>query len=137
MTSSDPVSRSTLLRRALARVCPACGQSPLFASWCSLYDHCSKCRYKHESNDGDTFGFMYISTVVFTGLFFGMMWFIWQPTDWIMRTVLFAVALASMLGSMPYRKSMAVALDYMIRRRFEPITEDGEPESSESNPPPC
>ncbi len=119
MTAPGSAHYSTIFKRAIGRVCPACGQSPLFESWCSLHDRCPKCQHIHEANDGDTFGFMYISTVVITGLFFGMMWFIWQPTDWFMRIVMFGGALALMLGSMSYRKSMAVALDYLVRRQFE------------------
>jgi uncharacterized protein (DUF983 family) len=60
---------------------------------------------------------MYVSTAFITGTIVAMMLMIRPPSLWVGRVFIFAVAVSALLVSLPNRKGIAVALEYLVRRR--------------------
>jgi uncharacterized protein (DUF983 family) len=97
------------------RLCPRCGEGKLFQGWGDLKLSCEHCHLAFEENSGDTWAFMYASTAFITGLFIWGMWFIHPTNRWLGMAVVIILSISTMLGTIPIRKGLAVALDYLFR----------------------
>jgi uncharacterized protein (DUF983 family) len=104
------------LRRGLRQRCPRCGEGPLFAGWNRLHERCAVCELEFERRSGDTWFFMYMSTAGLTGLLVVTMFLIRPRVIWIGQLVVSVAAVAIIGLSLPYRKGVAVALDYLLER---------------------
>jgi uncharacterized protein (DUF983 family) len=104
------------LLRGLRHRCPRCGEGPLFAGWNRLHEHCPVCGLAFERRSGDTWFFMYMSTAGLTGLLVVIMFLIRPRVLWIGQVLVCLAAVAIIGLSLPYRKGVAVALDYLIER---------------------
>jgi len=104
------------LLRGLRHRCPRCGEGPLFAGWNRLHERCAVCGLAFERRSGDTWFFMYMSTAGLTGLLVVTMFLIHPRVIWIGQIVVCLVAVALIGLSLPYRKGIAVALDYLLER---------------------
>jgi hypothetical protein len=62
---------------------------------------------------------MYMTTAGLTGVLIVAMLLIHPANLWLGRLVLFAAAVLLILGTAPYRKGLALALDYLVTRTFE------------------
>jgi uncharacterized protein (DUF983 family) len=113
-----PSFRQALLR-GLHHRCPRCGEGPLFAGWNRLHERCSVCGLAFERRSGDTWFFMYMSTAGLTGLLVVTMFLIHPRVIWIGQIVVCLAAVALIGFSLPYRKGVAVALDYLVGRGGE------------------
>ncbi len=110
-------SRLTLLQalsRGLHLRCPRCGQGHLFASWNHLLETCSVCGLEFERRLGDTWFFMYMSTAGLSGVLVVAMFLIRPRVVWVGQAIVCVAAVAIIGLSLPYRKGIAVALDYWI-----------------------
>jgi uncharacterized protein (DUF983 family) len=107
---------SQALLRGLRGRCPRCGQAPLFAGWNRLHERCAVCGLAFEQRSGDTWFFMYMSTGGLTGLLVVTMFLIRPRVLWIGQVAVALAAVAVIGLSLPYRKGVAVALDYLIER---------------------
>ena len=109
-----------LLRQAISRGlrhrCPRCGEGPLFAGWNRLRERCPVCGLVYEPGTGDSWFFMYMTTAGMTGALVVAMFLIRPAVLWIGQLVVVLVGLAVMGLSLPYRKGIAVAIDYLIDR---------------------
>ncbi len=103
--------------RGVRKRCPRCGVGKLFERRYTLRQRCSECDLQYERRDGDTWAFMYVSTALITGPIVTLMLMIRPPSMLIGRIFIFAVAAAALLASLPNRKGIAVALEYLIRRK--------------------
>jgi uncharacterized protein (DUF983 family) len=104
---------AVVVARGLRRRCPQCGRQPLFHGWYTLADRCESCDLEVEAYEGSSWAFMYITTAFLTGLFILVLVF-YRPAHTIAwRVGLIIGAFVVILGSLPYRKGMAVALDYL------------------------
>lgn len=108
-----PTVRQAILR-GLRQRCPRCDQGPLFAGWNRLHDHCAVCGLAFESRSGDTWFFMYMSTAGLSGLFIVAMFLLRPRVIWVGQILVSLGAVAVIGLSLPYRKGIAVALDYLI-----------------------
>lgn len=109
-------TRTDLIRRALCRLCPCCGRGRLFKSFYTLNTACPDCNHNFDEAEGSTWFFMYFSSGAVIGVCFLILLF-WRPAsaDLLWATaVMIGGALAVLLGTLPLRKSMAIALDYLI-----------------------
>lgn len=61
---------------------------------------------------------MYLSTAFITGLFVVTMFVIVPRDIRLARGVLFVLAVILIVGSLPYRKGVAVAIEYLVDRRW-------------------
>jgi uncharacterized protein (DUF983 family) len=104
------------LLRGLRRRCPRCGEGPLFAGWNRLHEECPVCGLAFERRSGDTWFFMYMSTAGLTGLLVVTMFLLHPRVLWIGQLLVCLAAVALIGLSLPYRKGIAVALDYLLER---------------------
>jgi uncharacterized protein (DUF983 family) len=103
-----------VLARALRQRCPACGGAPIFERRFVLVRECPSCGLEIRSREPNTWFFMYVSTAAITGVFL-LLYLFALPRGWrLARVLTFAAAAASFLGTMPLRKSLAIALDYLF-----------------------
>lgn len=82
-------------------------------------DRCPRCGLPIAVEDGNTWVFMYLSTAFLTGVLLALMFLI-RP-QWLGpgRMILFAAAMLLILGTLPVRKSLALAIDYLITLRWD------------------
>ena len=83
-----------------------------------MAERCSACGLVFERRDGDTWAFMYVSTALITGLIVAVMLMVRPPSMWIGRVFIVVVAVIALLVSLPHRKGVAVAIDYLIHRKI-------------------
>lgn len=68
----------------------------------------------------------YLGTAFFTGLFLLVTFLVRMPRTRLEQAIYLAVAAALMVGTMPHRKGLALAADYLIRTHWErPNPPDG------------
>jgi len=115
---SSPSFRQAVLR-GLRHRCPRCGKGPLFAGWNRLHERCAVCGLAFERRSGDTWFFMYMSTAGLTGTLVVVMFLIRPRVLWVGQIVVALAAVAVIGFSLPYRKGIAVALDYLVGRGGE------------------
>jgi len=117
---------SILLRRAAGRRCPCCGQGRLFDGFFSLKHRCESCDYDFDASEGSTWFFMYMTSGGVIGVCFLVLFF-WRPAREELAfasTVMIGAAAILLFSTLPWRKAVAIALDYWI----EPQARDGDDE---------
>lgn len=108
-----PPFLQTLLHGLRLR-CPRCGKGLLFAGWNHLHETCPVCGLEFERRVGDTWFFMYMTTAGLTGSLVVAMFLLRPRVIWVGQ-ILVALAAVAIIGlSLPYRKGLAVAIDYWI-----------------------
>lgn len=105
----------------------------MFSGWYTLRERCSVCDLAFEPTPGDTWGMTYIGTAFFTGIFILVVAIIRPPRSLLDKIIYIGVTLAFMIGTMPQRKGLAVAILYLVRRPS--VQEDGAKEISEKESP--
>jgi uncharacterized protein (DUF983 family) len=104
----------TLVHRGLRKRCPRCGDGRIFEKWHVVAPRCEVCNLELQAREGDCWGFMYVSTAVLTGFFFIFM-LLYQPASLLLgRLGLFIAGLFLIGITLPYRKSLALALDFLV-----------------------
>jgi uncharacterized protein (DUF983 family) len=82
----------------------------------TLHEACSRCGLDFEPEGGDTWAFMYLSTGFFTGAIIIVMLLI-QPNDLFLgRVGVAALAVIFIVLTLPPRKGVSIALEYLIHR---------------------
>ena len=81
-----------------------------------MHEECPVCGLAFERRSGDTWFFMYMSTAALTGLLVVTMFLLHPRVLWIGQLLVCLAAVALIGFSLPYRKGIAVALDYLIER---------------------
>jgi uncharacterized protein (DUF983 family) len=117
--SHRPDGALRVLLRGLARRCPRCGQAPLFQSWHVLHERCAVCGLDFEPDSGDTWFFMYMTTAGLTGVLLIVMLVVRPASLLLGQLLLLGGAILLIGGTLPYRKGLAVALDYLVRRNTD------------------
>ena len=108
-----PFSRQ-LLGRALRLRCPRCGEGRIFRRILtySEYRSCPRCELPYDPR-GESLAFMYVSTAFLTGLMVVVMLLMHPETIASGRLVVIPIALALYLFTLPTRKALAIALNYL------------------------
>ena len=103
-----------LAGRALRLRCPRCGEGRIFRRLLTYteYDICPRCGLRYDPR-GESLAFMYVSTAFLTGLLAILMLSMHPESVASGRMVLIPVALGLYLITMPVRKSLAIALNYL------------------------
>lgn len=104
----------TAVTRGLRRRCPRCGEGELFQGWNHLRETCPVCGLRYEPRTGDTWFFMYMTTAGMTGVLVVIMFLLRPRVLWIGQAIVMVAALVLMGLSLPFRKGVAVALDYLV-----------------------
>jgi uncharacterized protein (DUF983 family) len=105
---------AVLLRRALKLRCPRCGEGPIFRRVVTYkeFDACPRCGFRYDPR-GESLAFMYFSTAFLTGLLIIVM-LLTHPESLVTgRIAVVSAALGLYLVTMPLRKSIAIAINYL------------------------
>ena len=86
-------------------------------SWNRLRDFCPVCDLHFEPHSGDTWFFMYMTTAGLTGVLVVLMFLVRPAVLWVGQIVILVAAVVVIGFSLPRRKGLAVALDYLVERR--------------------
>ncbi|HEY2739824.1 MAG TPA: DUF983 domain-containing protein [Thermoanaerobaculia bacterium] len=111
-----PVPLTLALRRGLRLRCPRCGEGRLFEGWNRLNESCPVCGLVYERENGDTWFFMYMTTAGLTGMLVVTMFLLRPRVVWLGQLAIGVAALVLIVSSLPFRKGIAVALNYLIQR---------------------
>jgi uncharacterized protein (DUF983 family) len=106
--------RAVLLRRALKLRCPRCGEGPIFRRVLTYSEHavCPNCGFRYDPR-GESLAFMYFSTAFITGLLIIAM-LLTRPESLVTgRIAIVGAALGLYLVTMPVRKAIAIAINYL------------------------
>lgn len=110
----------SVLLRGLRRRCPRCGIGELFGSWYALRRSCVDCGLDYAKLAHDTWALIYVSTAALTGVVIVGVVFL-RPFNVVVGRFVLAIAAATLIvASLPFRKGMAVALNYFIETRQAP-----------------
>jgi len=115
-----------VIRRGISKKCPRCGEGDIFEKWHEVRPQCESCGLELQEREGNCWGFMYLSTAFLTGLFFILMLLYRPPSLLTGRITLFIAGLILIGITLPYRKSLALGLDFLADPR--PPTESSHQE---------
>ncbi len=125
---------ATIMKRCLRKRCPRCGKGCLFEHWYTLFDRCRDCAYRYESSAGDTWAFMYMTTAALTGFIVIAMFTLHPSNTWLGLTFVMLAAVSVIAGTLPLRKSIAIALEYIISVQFDHQHADEKAEQTHDAP---
>ena len=106
------------LARGLARRCPRCGRGALFDGWYAPRERCAACGLELASLHPHTWAFMYISTAGMTGVIVVAMLLTHPPSAWLGRVLVLAGAIVLIIGTLPHRKGVALALEFLLESKW-------------------
>ena len=112
---ATPTSFRTILRRALGRRCPVCGDGEIFASFLRLRRACTSCRWLVEREPGTVTGAMYFVSIITQLFAVFLLALFWIATGWSLGVkIAIAVPLLMVFSilSLPYMRALWVAVDY-------------------------
>ena len=103
-----------LLGRALRLRCPRCGDGKIFRRILtySEYTCCPRCGLRYDPR-GESLAFMYVTTAFLTGVMVVVMLFMHPESIASGRMVVIPIALALYVSTLPVRKALAIALNYL------------------------
>lgn len=117
MPSPDTTPILRILARGIRRRCPRCGLGRLFHGWYQLAESCDACDLKYEPLEGNSYWFMYYSTAGFTGFIIIAMLLLEPENIWLARAIVLVAAVVFIVFTLPYRKGLALAVDYLSERK--------------------
>ncbi len=88
-----------------------------------MNEKCKLCQCEFQNREGNCWAFMYISTAFFTGLFILTILLTHPPTILLGQIIVVASALAITGITLPYRKGIALAIDYLVDTRINRDTD--------------
>jgi uncharacterized protein (DUF983 family) len=103
-----------LLGRALRLRCPRCGEGKIFRRLLTYREHtsCPRCGLHYDPR-GESLAFMYVSTAFLTGVMVIVMLLMHPESIASGRMVVIPIALALYVSTLPVRKALAIALNYL------------------------
>jgi uncharacterized protein (DUF983 family) len=115
-TASGTLPVSLLVRRALAKKCPVCGNGDVFASHFHMNRSCPACGVIFWKDPGESLGAMYVDYAVAT-IAFLIAWLILDFTthlsDPVQIAIVAAVAVVSILIFYPISRSLWTVMVYL------------------------
>jgi len=91
----------------------------MFQGWNHLHERCAVCGLEIEARSGDTWFFMYMSTAGLTGTIVVIMFLLRPRVLWVGQLLVMVAAVLVIGLSLPLRKGVAIALDYLLTRGRE------------------
>ena len=111
-----PGTFEVLLRGAKMR-CPRCSNDSLYQRWNVLKIRCNACGYGFAEREGNCWFFLYSTTAALTGLFIIAI-LLWRPDNVLFgRLALGTASMCVIALSLPVRKGIALALEYLSEMR--------------------
>ena len=118
----EAVTPGQMLRRALRRRCPRCGEKAIWRSWFNLTETCPRCAYRFEREEGYWVMAIIVNTAVveaiFAVFFVGGLIVSWPEINWpyLLGAALVTNAILPFLF-FPYSKTIWVAVDLATHRK--------------------
>jgi uncharacterized protein (DUF983 family) len=103
--------------RGLRRRCPRCGQGRIFERFIDVRPRCESCGLVFEERSGDTWGFWVLLDRVFVAIPLIVLLLGFATASLRLRLTLIALLTIPLILTMPHRQGVAIALDYLFRRR--------------------
>ena len=103
--------------RGLRRRCPRCGEGPIFEGFINVRKQCTSCGFVFEERSGDTWGFWVLLDRVFLVIPVVLILLGFATSSLRLRLLLIGLLLIPLIATMPHRQGVAIALDYLFRRR--------------------
>ena len=103
----------------IQKKCPSCGEGKILKNWFVLNNNCSICGCEFQRREDDTYFFMYMSTGFVTGIFIVGMFIVIPKDIQFGKLILLVLSLLLFVITHPYRKGLAVAIDYYVDSRSE------------------
>jgi uncharacterized protein (DUF983 family) len=103
--------------RGMRRRCPRCGRAPIFERFIDARDRCESCGLVFEERAGDTWGFWVLLDRLFVAIPLVILLFGFATASLKLRVVLILALLVPLIATMPHRQGVAIAIDYLLRRR--------------------
>ena len=117
-TSDQIPPFKTLMARGARKKCPRCGEGPLFRRYNIMHEHCSVCDLKYLEDQGALFGTLFlVDRALFIFPLIVMIYFRSYVRNAIWFYLLCAMMMFLVIYTLPQRSGMALALDYLLRRR--------------------
>jgi uncharacterized protein (DUF983 family) len=98
--------------------CPRCGIGRLFTGWYNLRHGCDHCALGFDTAQDNTWAFMYVTTAMLTGIIIVTMFLIAPKMVLFGQIVVGAAAVLLIVGTLPYRKGIAMSIEYLIDARY-------------------
>ncbi|MEW6777580.1 MAG: DUF983 domain-containing protein [Bdellovibrionota bacterium] len=117
MGTPEQVRLRTALSRGLRRRCPRCGKGKVFEGWYREVGKCAECGLSFERRAGDSWAFLYLTTAAFVAPVAFAVLILRQGGRWFSGPVIAAILAAFIIASLPVRKSVALALDYLVDQK--------------------
>jgi uncharacterized protein (DUF983 family) len=115
--TDDQSSSLTIILRGLGARCPRCSKGKLFDKWNVFRRQCDSCHYDFEEREGNCWFFLYSTTAALTGIFIIAI-LLWRPENLLVgRLVLGTASICIIVLSLPARKGIALALEYLSEQR--------------------
>jgi uncharacterized protein (DUF983 family) len=113
------------LKRGLKRLCPHCGKAKIFIGWYRLHEVCPHCGLTLKAREGDCWAFLYVTTAGLIGVLLVLMLLFFHAlshaTSLIFAQALYlAIGILGIFWTLPSRKGLAIAVDYLLDQRWEP-----------------
>jgi uncharacterized protein (DUF983 family) len=106
------------LRRGWSKRCPHCGQGPLFQGWNKPYQHCSVCGFLFERDYGDVWWVWIVTDRIPVAIGIVFLFFGFRVSSLWTGIVFFGALALPLLFTIPRRYGLAIAITYLIRRRW-------------------
>lgn len=104
-----------VLRNGWRKRCARCGEGALYSGFLKVNERCPACHMRLQRNHGDTWMFMIITDRIPILFGIAVVYFGWQPDNWLRIFGFFLVMSAPLLLTLRERKGVALALDYLVR----------------------
>jgi uncharacterized protein (DUF983 family) len=114
--SAEPTALQAIGRGARRR-CPRCGQGRIFEKFIEVRDRCDRCGFVFEERSGDTWGFWVVLDRLFLVIPVVLIMLGFATSSLRLRLLLIGLLLIPLIATMPHRQGVAIALDYLFRRR--------------------
>jgi uncharacterized protein (DUF983 family) len=136
----DRVDGKTLLKRALLRRCPVCGQGAMFRSHFRINKTCPVCNVTFWRDPGEVLGAMYFdwaaAMVTFLLLWAVLAW-LTNLSEWTQFAILSVAAVVAVIICYPWSRSLWTVLVYLsggIERPPLRVLPGGQQESPPPSP---
>ena len=117
----------TVIKRGWRKRCPHCGQAPIFKRWVTAHERCGACGLRFHRDHGNTWFFWIVTDRI--PLFLGIVaiYFGFRVKGWLPGMLFLSAMVVPIVGTMPRRQGVAIALDY-LSRVYWPEADDDIPE---------
>lgn len=111
--------RAKILWRGLRGLCPRCGLGKIFNRGVFFVENCAECGLPIQSKEGDCWVFVYATMAGLIGLIIALMLLFFNPLAKAVgmvpaQIVFLAASIVVVVLSLPPRKGLALAIDYLL-----------------------